>query len=68
MYVIYHHLSSECVKKTLEKGDTNSFEGGADLCLKNLFSKLPNILATTLKDNNFKAFESAGREFRIALY
>lgn len=68
MHVIYHHFSFEFVKKTLRKDDTSSFEGRADLCLKKLFSKLPNILATTLKHNNFKAFESAGGEFRIALY
>jgi len=59
MHVLYHNLSSESVKKKLQKGDRNSFGRGADLCLKNLFSKLPNILATTMKQNNFKAFESA---------
>lgn len=62
-----HHFSSEVVKKNLEKGDTDCFEGGADLCL-NLFFKLLNILDTTLKSSNFKALESAGGGFRVAPY
>lgn len=68
MHVIYHHFSSEFVKTHLKKVIQTHLRGKLTCVFKNLFSKLPSILATTFKYSNFKAFESAEGEFRIVLY